>query len=261
MVGVLLQITNPFSIKKYRKTIKIFGYSKNNSLLCTVQLKKQFMKRLKILSTLLLICFVVATFQNSLTSFVNGFSLGWNIGEYEEMYETTSQTYLAMKLTPKSDLLQMNTLNVRDSSSMMMLPEKATFITFKSMHQEASGEDKFHSVVDALLNVAILSCFVVVLVLVVKIILSFRRSEVFEERNISRINLIGRILIIIGVLNTLWEFLHVFLARRTIALTDFEISYTEIIDWENIIIGLVVLLMNEILIMATGMKKEQELTI
>jgi hypothetical protein len=99
------------------------------------------------------------------------------------------------------------------------------------------------------------------LVLVVKIILSFRRSEVFEERNISRINLIGRILIIIGVLNTLWEFLHVFLARRTIALTDFEISYTEIIDWENIIIGLVVLLMNEILIIATGMKKEQELTI
>ena len=75
------------------------------------------------------------------------------------------------------------------------------------MHQEASGEDKFHSVVDALLNVAILSCFVVVLAMVKLFFVS--PFEVFEERNISRINLIGRILII-GVLNTLWEFLHVF---------------------------------------------------
>ena len=55
--------------------------------------------------------------------------------------------------------------------------------------------------------------------------------------------------------------LGVFVARQAVELADYTISYSNIIDWDDIVMGLVILLMNEILRLATGYKKEQDLTI
>ena len=95
----------------------------------------------------------------------------------------------------------------------------------------------------------------------IKIILSFRRSEVFEEINIKRINIIGIGFLVLGAMSTIWQGLSVFMARQAVELADYTISYSNIIDWDDIVMGLVILLMNEILRLATGYKKEQDLTI
>jgi ABC-type sugar transport system permease subunit len=223
--------------------------------------KNASMKRLKILCTLLLVSFLIATTQNFLTSFVNGFNLGWNIGEYEELQQVTSQTHMSLNLIPRTDSLQLNAENVKDSSAMIIVPEKVTCITFVPNGQQNSTSEIIYTVVDVLLNIGILVCVVILLVQLVKIILSFRRSEVFEEKNILRIKFIGRMFIVVALLSTLWEFLRVWWAKSLLELAQYNISYMDIIDWEDIIIGLVILLMNEILIIATGIKKEQDLTI
>ena len=95
----------------------------------------------------------------------------------------------------------------------------------------------------------------------IKIILSFRRSEVFEEVTIKRINIIGIGFLVLGAMSTVWQGLTVYMARQAIELADYTISYSKIIDWDDFVMGLVILLMNEILRIATGYKKEQDLTI
>ena len=114
---------------------------------------------------------------------------------------------------------------------------------------------------NGILNIVILLLYFYFLILFVKIFISFSRARVFEERNIRRLNLIGIGFVVMGVLSTIYQLVRIYVASHAIELSNFEITYSKMIDWDNIILGLIILLMTEILRMATGMKREQELTI
>ena len=110
--------------------------------------------------------------------------------------------------------------------------------------------------------VSLLICggFVFLLVVFVKIIVSFHRSQIFDERNIRRFRIIGIGFLVLALLGTIYNGMELFFVNRAIELADYTIS-ARFIDWDDLIIGLIILLMNEVLQIATQMKNEHDLTI
>jgi len=220
------------------------------------------MKRFKILCTLLLVGFLVATFQNTIMSFIEGFHLGYGIASFEIDNGLTSENFTYLDLVPKTDEIALNADNAKDGSPLSIVSSRASVMAFypEGTHEKTVTEIII-SITNILLNLAIVICSIYILVVFIKIIFSFRRSEVFEEINIRRLNTIGIGCLILGTMSTMWQGLSVFMARQAIELTDYTITYLKIIDWDDIVMGLVILLMTEILRIATGFKKEQDLTI
>ncbi|HEY6914490.1 MAG TPA: DUF2975 domain-containing protein, partial [Paludibacter sp.] len=97
--------------------------------------------------------------------------------------------------------------------------------------------------------------------LVVKIIRSLQHSEVFDRNNLKRINRIGIILLITGLLGTATQAINTFSAQTIVNLSHYNFSYSKTIEFYPIIMGVVILIMNEILRIGTEMKEEQDLTI
>lgn len=219
-------------------------------------------KRFKILCTFLLVSFLVAVFQNTVMSFLEGFNLGYGIASFEIDNELTSESFTTLNLVPKSNKVTLNANNAKNGSSLSLVPSQASVAVFypKGTHEETITE-KIISVINGILSLAIIVCYFYLLVIFIKIILSFRRSEVFEEINIKRINIIGIGFLVLGAMGTLWQGLTIFTARQAIELADYTITYSKMIDWDDIVMGLVILLMNEVLRLATGFKKDQDLTI
>lgn len=219
------------------------------------------MKRLKFLCTLFLVVFFFAMAQNFVSSFVDGFKIGKSLGELQVAKNVSAKTFTNLNVSSVASLPLLPAENLGDSSTVAIFPTTITCAAFVSQDQPKTTTEVWHSVIDWVLTLAILVVVVVVLVFMVKIILSFRRSEVFENRNIRRINVIGRLFITAGILGTLWNFFNLYFAQKILQLSQYSFSFSQIVEWEDILIGLVILLMNEILIVATQMKEENDLTI
>jgi hypothetical protein len=97
--------------------------------------------------------------------------------------------------------------------------------------------------------------------LVVKILRSLQHSEVFDRNNIKKINRIGVIILSMGLLGSFTQFINVFSAQFMVDLTHYNFSYAKVIDFNSIIMGVIILVMNEVLKIAIEIKEEQDLTI
>ena len=219
------------------------------------------MNRFKLLSIFLLICFLTASIQQMVVEGGEGYSYGMHVGGLEESLGKKSHVYLMYDLMPKlNDSIYFQVENLKTGEQLSILPNRATLISFcEDAH--ISSYDKMLTLFNGILNIVILLLYFYFLILFVKIFISFSRARVFEERNIRRLNLIGIGFVVMGVLSTIYQLVRIYVASHAIELSNFEITYSKVIDWNNIIVGLIILLMTEILRMATSMKREQELTI
>jgi uncharacterized metal-binding protein len=97
--------------------------------------------------------------------------------------------------------------------------------------------------------------------LVVKILRSLQHSEVFDRINMHRINRIGLILVAMGIIGSIIQLINVVSAQYMVDLTHYSFSYAKIFDFNALIMGVVILIMNEVLRIAIVIKEEQDLTI
>lgn len=220
------------------------------------------MKRIRILCSLLLLSLFIGIFQESVMSFVEGFQLGLNVADFTESNGMDEDTFVSLDVKPTAPQLQPELLNASDSTLVVMAPSTVAVSLFYpqgQMHRTALQQGI--AIFGTVLSFVSFGIFIYLIVLLVKIILSFRRGQMFNEQNIRRINIIGIGFLVLGVLNTLWSVLNVYLASSVATLQGYEFSYAKVVDWDYIIVGFVILLMNEVLRLATNMKKEQDLTI
>ena len=220
------------------------------------------MKRIRILCSLLLLSLFIGIFQESVMSFVEGFQLGLNVADFTESNGMDEDTFVSLDVKPTAPQLQPELLNDGDSTLVVMAPSTVAVSLFYpqgQMHRTALQQGI--AIFGTVLSFVSVGIFIYLIVLLVKIILSFRRGQMFNEQNIRRINIIGIGFLVLGVLNTLWSALNVYLASSVATLQGYEFSYAKVVDWDYIIVGFVILLMNEVLRLATNMKKEQDLTI
>ena len=107
----------------------------------------------------------------------------------------------------------------------------------------------------------IIAIFVYLIVVFVKLMRLFIRSQVFEQKIISLLNHIGVAFLVLAVISTAWNFGRTYLASHLIDIEGLKVNYQHCIEWSNLLLGLVVLVITEILRQATTIKEEQDLTI
>ncbi|MGL5273813.1 MAG: DUF2975 domain-containing protein [Phocaeicola sp.] len=96
---------------------------------------------------------------------------------------------------------------------------------------------------------------------IIKLICSILNTQIFEEKNITRISHIGYILLGIEVINTIFLMLSYYTTERLFNIAPFQMNYWSVLDKSYFILPAIILVMNELLRIAITMKKEQELTI
>lgn len=220
------------------------------------------MKRVRILCSLLLISLFIGIFQETALSFVQGFTLGSGIGDYAIESGLDENTFTMLDVRQKHAQVAPTQLNQKDGAPVAVVPSSVSVSVFYPQGEvPKSPLEKSVEIFGTALNFVAIGVFVYLLVLIAKIILSFRRGHFFDDRNIRRINIIGIGFLALGAMNTLWSALNVYLAKQAVALADYEFSYAKVVDWDYIVIGFVILVMNEVLRLAINMKREQDLTI
>ena len=109
--------------------------------------------------------------------------------------------------------------------------------------------------------IGIIAIFIYMVVVFVKLMSLFIRSQVFERKIILLLNHIGVAFLVLAVISTVWDLGRTYLAAHLIDIEGLEVSYQYCIEWSNLLLGLVVLVITEILRQATTIKEEQDLTI
>lgn len=217
------------------------------------------MKRLSFLCLLLLLCFSLSVFHDIGLSMVEGFSSGWSLGKYAVDHDKEAEFYTDVALNPKKigEIVVSN--DTTESYSVV-----ATKATLVKLFAKGSHGNKYYQSLDKVFLISSLLLIVLgiwILVLFFIIILSFKKSYIFEIKNLKSITLIGCLFIIIGFISTLVQIYIVWIASKYIILEHYSVSFRDCIAWDSILIGLVVLVFNEILRRAISMKQEQDLTV
>lgn len=218
------------------------------------------MERLKALCIALLIVFFASMYQGAVLPFIEGVKYGLSVAKYEDNTQNKTQEFLLMDVEPK------NPNN--------MIPNEINTLTGKPVLMQATNVSILLNDVNeqpvwlVALNALYIALTTIVLVLgiwipflVVKILRSLQGSWVFERINLARINRIGLILLGIGILVSIIQLMNILTAEYFVDLTNYNFSYSKIIDFNALIMGIVILVMNEVMRIAIELKEEQDLTI
>jgi len=216
------------------------------------------MKRFNILSLILLVCIVTSLLSTTLISAIEDFSHGWNVGSFE-IEANKSMSFFNINLKEKEQISKIAQDRLNNGGNNVVLPNKATIIALDK--EDFSKKINIIQHINGIIATIIIAFCIWVLVLTFKIILLFRREQVFEELNVKRCNKIGLLCIIIGLLETFINISNTIMATKVVELKFYNISYSHTIEWTAIIIGLIILVFTEILKISTTIKQEQDLTI
>jgi hypothetical protein len=221
---------------------------------------KNPMNRIKILCIILLVVFFGSIYQGAILPFVEGVKYGITIAKYQLEHKEKTDDFVLMDVVSKDNgYLDDTELNIKTGEKVLVRPTNMTVMA-------PSRTDKPFWWMPLQLTYSIFTLLSLVLgiwvpFLVVKIVRSLQNSEMFDRQNLKRINRIGIILLIVGILGTVVQAINVYSAQALINLTHYDFTFSKAIDFNPIIMGVVILIMNEILRIATEMKEEQDLTI
>ena len=151
------------------------------------------MKRFKILCVLLLTVFFASVVTDFVLDFMSGARMGYNIVEYiiDNEVESREHLYVDVMMDGTENMLEPNALNKLSGDSVVILRNNISIIEYADSF---AGDSEKHNVwYHALtwLNRLIIAIFVYVIVVFVKIMRLFMRTQVFERKIISLLNHIG----------------------------------------------------------------------
>lgn len=226
------------------------------------------MKKLRILLSLLLVGFFVAAFQflmmssSDASSVVTRASQMGNAQSNDTNLATKGLKQYMFIDIKESNLshFQLNGVNTLTGDSIYLVPTNVHVIAPVNNH-ELSFVEKFFDKGDVIVNCVLMGLYVAILVLFILLIVSFFRTKVFNLNNVKHIKTVGVLMLVAGVLNGLWIAMKLYVTSLSIQLEGYEVSYGHAFEWGPIVSGLVVLVMCEVLRLATSMKEEQDLTI
>lgn len=218
------------------------------------------MQRLKVLCILLLIVFFGSIYQSALLPFIEGVEYGLTVARFQMDNNTNTEDFVMMDVTPKDDLFPDKAeMNLKTGQPVMVRLNNVTVMVASTMQKPLWW--KVLQSFNMLLSLATLILGIIVPFLVVQIFRSMQFIRVFDVDNISRINKIGYILLFIGILETIIQGIKIFSARSLVDFMHYSFSYGKMIDFSPILMGIVVLIMNEILRIGLKIKEENDLTI
>lgn len=218
------------------------------------------MKRIKALCIVLLIVFFGSVYEGAILPFIDGVKYGMTIAKYQlEHKEKTDEFVLLDVVSKNSNFLEKSETNLKTGDRVLIRPNNVTVLVHSLPERP---------VLWLALQIVYFVFVLITLVLgiwipflVVKIVRSLQSSQVFDREIIRKINRIGSILLITGVLCSLLKAINVYSAETMVDLSNYNFTYAKVIDFNPIIMGVVILIMNEILKVGIEIKEEQDLTI
>ncbi len=218
------------------------------------------MERLKTLCIILLLVFFASMYQGAVLPFIEGIKYGLSIADYENETKINSQEFLMMDVEPKNEGSTIpNDINLKNGQPVIVQPTNISLIS-----TDDSQKPVWLMVLDALymaLTVIVLILGIWTPFLVVKILRSLQHSWVFERINLKRINRIGLFIVGIGILGSVIQLINILSAEYMVDLAQYSFTYSKVIDFNALIMGIVILIMNEVMRIAVELKEEQDLTI
>lgn len=239
----------------------------NEKLFVTLQFEiyciNRAMKRFKILCVLLLTVFFASVATDFILDFVTGARMGYNIAEYlvDNELESREHLYIDVMTAEAEDIIKTNAVNKLSGDSVVVLKNNISIVEYAPSFAEDSEKHNVWYTALTWLNRLIIVIFVYVIVVFVKIMRLFMRTQVFERKIISLLNHIGIAFLVLALVSTVWNFGRAYLAAHLIDLEGLMVNYSHCIEWNNLLLGLVILVITEILSQATAIKEEQDLTI
>ena len=221
------------------------------------------MKRFKILCVLLLTVFFASVAVDFVLDFVSGARMGYTMGEYIVDNELVSREHLYIDVLTEVDkkVLTPNALNKLSGDSVVILRNNVSIVEYAPSFLEDSEKHNGWYELLNWLNFFIIAIFVYLTVVFVKIIRLFIRSQVFEHKIILLLNHLGIAFLVLAIVATAWNFGRTYLAGHLIEVDGLMVSYRHCIEWSDLLLGLVILVITEILSQATTIKEEQDFTI
>jgi hypothetical protein len=205
--------------------------------------------------------------QTVMTSLFLGVKEGFRLVDVEILKDVHINQLGVLNLMPKSveaydEILLQNEISghtvavVPISASVMeLLPNDAEAVS------SATGFTEFLSYFNIFLLLTILVFAIKIFTNFYRIVRSFTRSVVFEEKIVKWLGRIGRDVLLLGALSTVHTYISYYIATAQLSFKHYDISYIDVIDWDTLLLGVILLMLNEIVALAAGMKKEQELTV
>ncbi|MCQ2361212.1 MAG: DUF2975 domain-containing protein [Paludibacteraceae bacterium] len=176
------------------------------------------------------------------------------------------QTY-CVQLIPTTDStatkIVTDTQNSLTGEKVRIRPNDEYGVTIQTI-KKVTDTDSTH-LNDGTIYIAITSVIVLVLIitffiLFIKLIRSFSISLIFDKTNSRRLLWMGILMICLGIWEVATPIYNVLKARSEIVLEGYEITFP-MLHFESILFGMGILVMNEILRLATSIKEDQDLTI
>ncbi|MCE5331592.1 MAG: DUF2975 domain-containing protein [Bacteroidales bacterium] len=218
------------------------------------------MKRIKTLCIILLIIFFGSLYQGAILPFIEGVKYGFAIAKYEIDTQKDTDDFLMMDVVSKdADYMETTEVNTKTGENVLIRPTNVSVLVHSLPEKPVWWV--VLQVIYGVLIVATLVLGIWIPFLVVKILRSLQHSEVFDRINMKRINRIGLILVSMGIIGSVIQVINVFSAQYMVDLTHYNFSYAKVIDFNALIMGVVILIMNEVLRIAIEIKEEQDLTI
>lgn len=218
------------------------------------------MERLKALCVVLLIVFFGSLYQGAVVPFIDGINYGLTIAKYENNTQNKTQEFIMMDVEPKNpEFMEPNEINIKDGKEVLV---RATNVSL--LMSDTPNKPVWWMALNSLyiaLTLIVLILGIWIPFLVVKILRSLQHSYVFERINLKRINRIGIIILSIGLIGSVIQFINILSAEYVVDLTHYRFTYSKVIDFNAIIMGVVILIMNEVMRIAIEIKEEQDLTI
>jgi hypothetical protein len=207
-----------------------------------------------------LIIFFGSLYQTVIIPFIDGIEYGLFRVQYESDSNIDTDNFLLMDIVPKqSDYMEKTEINLKSSEEVLIRPSNISIIV-KSLPDKPFWWTVLQ-VITGILTFSVVIIGLWILFLVVKILKSLQKSDVFDRQNIKRINKIGFFMLFTGVAISVLQFINIFSAQYLVDLSNYEFSYAKSIDFNAIIMGLIILIMNEVMKSAIEIKEEQDLTI
>ena len=218
------------------------------------------MKRIKALCIVLLIVFFGSVYESAILPFMDGVKYGMAIAKYQlEHKEKTDEFVLLDVVSKNSSFLEESESNLKTGDRVLIRPNNVTVLV-----HSLPGKPIRWLALQIVYFVFVLVTLILgvwIPFLVVKIVRSLQSSQVFDRRILRRINRIGIILLVTGFLGSLLQIINVYSAAAMVDLSHYNFTYAKVIDFNPIIMGVVILIMNEILKIGIEIKEEQDLTV
>lgn len=218
------------------------------------------MKRLKTLCIVLLFIFFGSLYQGAVMPFIEGVKYGITIAKYEQLNQQKTDDFLMMDVTAK-DISHMETSekNLKTGEQVLIRPTNVSVLV-QSLPQKPVWWIVLQGIY-AVFTIIVLALGIWIPFLVVKILRSLQHSEVFDRINLKRINRIGIIILTMGIIGSVIQAINIYSAQYMVDLSHYNFSYAKVIDFNAIIMGVIILIMNEVLKISIEIKEEQDLTI